>query len=71
MIGDYLYVAVGSRLLKKNIDTGETVLESPLAAAIDSTSRMVYVNGVVLVPLSGGRLQALTVDALATVWVTD
>lgn len=71
LIGDYLYVAVGSRLLKKNIDTGETVLESPLAAAIDSTSRMVYVNGVVLVPLSGGRLQALTVDALATVWVTD
>mgnify|MGYP000228927917 CR=1 FL=1 len=24
-----------------------------------------------LVPLSGGRLQALTVDVLATVWVTD
>ena len=71
LVGDYLYVAVGSKLLKKNVDTGETLAESPLAAKIDSTSRMVYTDGVVLVPLSSGRLQALTVDALATVWVTD
>ena len=71
LVGDYLYVAVGSKLLKKNVDTGETVAESPLAAKIDSTSRMVYTDGVILVPLSSGRLQALTVDALATVWVTD
>ena len=71
LVGDYLYAAVGSKLLKKNVDTGETVAESPLAAKIDSTSRMVYTGGVILVPLSSGRLQALTVDALATVWVTD
>ena len=71
LVGDYLYVAVGSKLLKKNVDTGETVAETPLAAKIDSTSRMVYTGGVILVPLSSGRLQALTVDALATVWVTD
>ena len=71
LVGDYLYVAVGSKLLKKSVDTGETVAESPLAAKIDSTSRMVYTGGVILVPLSSGRLQALTVDALATVWVTD
>ena len=71
LVGDYLYVAVGSKLLRKNVDTGETVAESPLAAKIDSTSRMVYTGGVILVPLSSGRLQALTVDALATVWVTD
>ena len=71
LVGDYLYVAVGSKLLKKNVDTGETVAGAPLAAAIDSTSRMVYTGGVILVPLSSGRLQALTVDALATVWVTD
>ena len=71
LVGDYLYVAVGSKLLKKSVDTGETVVESPLAAKIDSTSRMVYTGGVILVLLSSGRLQALTVDALATVWVTD
>lgn len=71
LVGDYLYVAVDSKLLKKNVDTGETVAESPLAAKIDTTSRMVYTDGVLLVPLSSGRLQALTVDALTTVWVTD
>lgn len=56
LVGDYLYVAVGSKLLKKDVDTGETVAESPLAAKIDSTSRMVYTGGVMLVPLSSGRL---------------
>ena len=52
LVGDYLYVAVGSKLLQENVDTGETVAESPLAAKIDSTSRMVYTGGVILVPLS-------------------
>ena len=73
LVGDYVYIAVGSKLYKKNVETGETVEagEAALAAAIDSTSRMVYVNGLILVPLSSGRLQALTVDTLTTKWVTD
>ena len=73
LVGDYVYIAVGSKLYKKNVDTGETVEtgEAALAAAIDSTSRMVYVDGLILVPLSSGRLQALTVDTLTTKWVTD
>lgn len=72
LVGDYVYIAVGSKLYKKNVDTGETVKdgEAALAAAIDSTSRMVYVDGLILVPLSSGRLQALTVDTLTTKWVT-
>ena len=32
---------------------------------------MVYAGGVIVVPLHGGRLQALTADTLTTVWVTD
>ena len=73
LVGDYVYIAVGSKLYKKNVETGETVEagEAALAAAIDSTSRMVYVNGLILVPLSSGRLQALTVDSLTTKWITD
>ena len=73
LVGDYVYIAVGSELYKKNVDTGETVEagEAALAAAIDSTSRMVYADGLILVPLSSGRLQALTVDTLTTKWVTD
>lgn len=73
LVGDYLYVAVGGKLYKKNVDTGETVEngEAALASAIDSTSRMVYADGLILVPLSSGRLQALTADTLVTKWVTD
>ncbi len=73
LVGDFVYIAVGSKLYKKDVDTGKTVEsgEAALAAAIDSTSRMVYVNGLILVPLSSGRLQALTVDTLTTKWVTD
>ena len=73
LVGDYVYIAAGSKLYKKNVETGETVEagEATLAAAIDSSSRMVYVNGLILVPLSSGRLQALTVDTLTTKWVTD
>ena len=73
LVGDYVYIAVGSKLYKKNVDTGETVEggEAALVSAIDSTSRMVYTDGLILVPLSSGRLQALTVDTLTTKWVTD
>lgn len=73
LVGDYVYIAAGSKLYKKNVETGETVEagEAALAAAIDSSSRIVYVNGLILVPLSSGRLQALTVDTLTTKWVTD
>ena len=73
LVGDYVYIAVGSKFYKKNVDTGETVEggEAALVSAIDSTSRMVYTDGLILVPLSSGRLQALTVDTLTTKWVTD
>ena len=73
LVGDYVYIAAGSKLYKKNVETGKTVEagEAALAAAIDSSSRMVYANGLILVPLSSGRLQALTVDTLTTKWVTD
>lgn len=39
-------------------------------APINSIARMVYVDGRIIVPLSGGRLQALTADRLATLWMT-
>ena len=55
----------------KDPATGETVREAQLLAPIDSTSRMVYAEGLIVVPLGGGRLQALTADALTTVWVTQ
>ncbi len=73
LAGDYLFVAVGNKLLKKNVDTGETVEggEAELDASIDSTSRIVFADGLILVPLSGGRLEAVNAGTMAKVWVTD
>ena len=69
-VGSYVYIAAGAKLLQIDPATGKTVREGALAAPIDSIARMMYADGVVVVPLSGGRLQALTADALTTVWVT-
>ena len=71
LVGDYLYIASTDRLLMVDAATGTTVREAKLASSIDSTARMVYAEGVVIVPLHGGRLQALTVDTLTTTWLTE
>ena len=71
VVGDYLYVASADRLIMKDRVSGKTVREAKLAASIDSTARMVYAGGIIVVPVHGGRLQALTADALATVWLTQ
>lgn len=65
-----IYIATGSELRVLDAQTGATEASAALAASIDSVARMVYADGVVVVPLSGGRLQALTADALTTVWLT-
>lgn len=71
-----VFVAAHSALYVKDVATGATLASGVLAAPIDSVSRMVYAKGMVIVPLSGGRLQALsatpTVDGiLPTVWMTE
>lgn len=69
-VGDYVYIAAGSKLLQLNAKTGETEREGTLVVPINSIARMVYVDGRIIVPLSGGRLQALTADRLVTLWMT-
>lgn len=69
-VGDYVYIAAGSKLLQLNAKTGETEREGTLVAPINSIARMVYMDGRIIVPLSGGRLQALTADRLVTLWMT-
>ncbi len=71
-----LFIAAGSTLYTKSAATGETLYKTPLAAPIDSIARMAYAKGLVIVPLSGGRLQAVsataaTGSALSTVWLTE
>lgn len=67
----YLYICVGDEIIMKDAETGEEICRAQLAASIDSVARMVLTDGLIIVPVHGGRLQALTADALTTVWITD
>ena len=71
VVNGYVYLAVNKRLLKIDAKSGEVRAESNLKKAVGYTSRPIYASGLVIVPLDGGAVQALTADALTTVWVTD
>ena len=66
-----VYLAVNKRLLKIDAESGKVLAESNLKTAIGYTTRPIYTKGLVIVPLDGGAVQALTADTLTTVWVTD
>lgn len=71
VVNGNVYLAVNKRLLKIDAKSGKVLAESNLKAAVGYTSRPIYASGLVIVPLDGGAVQALTADALTTVWVTD
>ena len=71
VVNGNVYLAVNKRLLKIDAESGKVLAESNLKTAVGYTSRPIYANGLVIVPLDEGRVQALTADALTTVWVTD
>ncbi len=71
VVNGYVYLAVNKRLLKIDAESGKVLAESNLKAAVGYTSRPIYTNGLVIVPLDRGAVQALTADTLTTVWVTD
>lgn len=70
VVNGNVYLAVNKRLLKIDAESGKVLAESNLKTAIGYTARPIYANGLVIVPLDGGAVQALTADALTTVWVT-
>lgn len=71
VVNGNVYLAVNKRLLKIDAESGKVLAESNLQTAIGYTTRPVYTKGLVIVPLDGGAVQALTADTLTTVWVTD
>ncbi len=71
VVNGNVYLAVNKRLLKIDAESGKVLAWSNLRKAVGYTSRPIYANGLVIVPLDGGAVQALTADALTTVWVTD
>ena len=71
IVDGYIYLAVNDQLLKIDCQKGEVVSSARLKASVSYTARPVYAKGLVMVPLSGGSVQALTVDNLKTVWMTS
>ena len=71
IVNGFVYLAVNNRLLKIDSSTGEVVAQANLVSSIGYTTRPVYAQGVIMVPLDGGAVQALTADNLTTVWATN
>ena len=46
------------------------VASAPLASKVSYTSRPIYTNGLIIVPLNGGAVQAITADKLICKWLT-
>lgn len=49
---------------------GEEIGSLQLFDAIDSTCRMVYTDGIIVIPLSNGRLQGVSASEMKTLWVS-
>lgn len=49
---------------------GEEIGSLQLFGAIDSTCRMAYTDGVIIIPLSNGRLQGVSASEMKTLWVS-
>ncbi|HZJ90403.1 MAG TPA: PQQ-binding-like beta-propeller repeat protein [Oscillospiraceae bacterium] len=67
-VGDWIYVVFSDTLYKLNKD-GSVNAQAKLEFMIDSTSRPAYADGLLLVPMKYGKVQALTADTLTTVWI--
>ncbi len=67
----WVYICAGSQLIMMDAATGEELGRATLVEKVDSIARMVMVDGLIIVPVHNGRLQALTADTLTTVWYTD
>ena len=67
------YAATKSLARLQVIDpaTGKVERSATLARAMDSQCRPVYADGIIVIPLAGGYLQAVSASTLETIWVVD
>lgn len=66
----FVYIATENELIKIDSSTGKKVASAPLASRVSYTSRPIYTNGLIIVPLNGGAVQAITADKLICKWLT-
>lgn len=58
-----------ARLQVVDRSTGKIEREVQLGATMDSTCRPAYSGGIIVIPLSGGYLQAVSAKTLETIWI--
>lgn len=69
-VGGYMYAYAGSRLLKLDPATGETVASANMASNSDfAIIPPTYADGMIFVALKEGRVQAFRADDLTSLWV--
>lgn len=69
-VDGYMYAYAGSRLLKLDPATGETVASANMASNSDfAIIPPTYADGMIFVALKEGRVQAFRADTLESLWV--
>lgn len=58
------------KLLRIDEKSGQIEASTPLAGTISYTTRPTYSNGLIYIPLDGGRVQAINVGTMKTRWVS-
>lgn len=67
----YVFLAAGKKLLKIDYATGKVVASCDLVASVGFTTRPVIADGFVVVPLQGGRVQAVSAKTMQSAWATE
>lgn len=69
-VGGYMYAYAGTRLLKLDPATGETVASANMVSNSDfAIIPPTYADGMIFVALKEGRVQAFRADTLESLWV--
>lgn len=72
IIGGYLYAAQGTKLHKINKETGKSEATATLAGNLGyALNSPTYGEGKIFFPIGNGRIQALDIDTLETLWVSE
>ncbi len=73
IVNDNLYIANGDRILILDKFTGDELMVSePLQGSVGyALNPVTYGGGMIFVPISGGRIQALRADTLESLWVSN
>ena len=66
-----VYTSSLARLQLIDPATGAVAKQITLGSTMDSACRPIYADGIIVVPLTGGYLQAVSATTLETFWVSD